>query len=569
MTDTQNLQPSVSIVLVNTNGLEHLPDCLASIWAQDYPPDLFDVILVDNGSTDGSLEYLAEHHPQVKVLAQGRNLGFARAVTVGAEASSSECIALVNDDSRLHPRWLSEITAKYDRDEGYVCVAAVMVDWAGTHFDFHEGVVNFHGMSAQLDYGRPVGDVDVEDGKDLLFACGGAMLCARDVWLETGGFDPHYFAYFEDVDFGWRLWVLGYKCRLASRAVSFHKLHGTWAKRPMHQRLLFYERNALRSIIKNYDQRNMERTLGPALMLTVERTMFETGSQRSTFEYSSTDLAETETVHRNALSRLWGVVDLVDDLDRLMGERRWIQARRKRSDAEILTLFGAPFRPLGNEAPSYVSAFAGIVDAFGIGAMFPETPAVRVVAVCDDPADQVAEVAAVLGRSTPVTLALPLEFRTEGAAGSELKPEAPGVAAVEIEDEAALVAVVADADVVVASAHTIERHKCLRDVPGVLAVSGAPVAGMLELADVVVASNGHGAESERVLDLAEVALVAREPWRFRGAREGGQPGDHLLRTSIDVQRHRIAELEAKLDRYERLDRVVEPLRALKRRVTRK
>src|SRR5438045_745500 len=81
--------------------------------------------------------------------------------------------------------------------------------------------------------------------RPTLFACGGAMAVRRDVYLDCGGFDETYFAFFEDVDLGWRLWVLGYEVLLAPQAIAYHRGHATGSRIPAHQRRVLYERNAL------------------------------------------------------------------------------------------------------------------------------------------------------------------------------------------------------------------------------------------------------------------------------------------------------------------------------------
>src|SRR5207237_8183469 len=113
------------------------------------------------------------------------------------------------------------------------------------------GGVSFYGHGCPVDHGedKPVGD----EGRRLLFACGGAMLVRRDVFLPIGGFDPDFFAFFEDVDLGWRLNLLGHDVWYAPNAVVQHRHHSTANSIEPHQLGVLYERNAPSMIYTNYD----------------------------------------------------------------------------------------------------------------------------------------------------------------------------------------------------------------------------------------------------------------------------------------------------------------------------
>jgi GT2 family glycosyltransferase len=315
---------SVSVLLVNLNGADHLGPCLDSMAAQDYPDDLWEMVVVDNGSTDGSRDLLASRYPWVKVLAQDTNLGFAPAVNLAAAAVASDCIVLLNNDMRAAPDWLSRMAEAYDPDNGVVCVGGQILSWDGSRLDFGDSSMNFYGMGQQPGFGRPVDRVEVHDGQELLFACGGSMLVGRRLFLDVGGFDPGFFAYFEDVDFGWRLWVLGYKVRLATQARTFHRHHGTSSRFPDHQRVLLYERNAMRAILKNYDDRHLGQVLGPALLLAAKRAGVRTRLDRAAYHIGG-DTHPTEEVPRVAMAHLHAIIDVVDDLDDLMRQRTLIQ----------------------------------------------------------------------------------------------------------------------------------------------------------------------------------------------------------------------------------------------------
>jgi GT2 family glycosyltransferase len=111
--------------------------------------------------------------------------------------------------------------------------------------------------------------------RPFLFACGGAMLIRRDLFLEVGGFDPDYFAYFEDVDLGWRLWLLGHRVVYAPRAVVYHRHHGSWQTVNDAKKWLLAERNTLYTIVKNYEDDHLARILPAALLLILQRAFLD------------------------------------------------------------------------------------------------------------------------------------------------------------------------------------------------------------------------------------------------------------------------------------------------------
>ena len=459
---------SVAVVLVNYDGVDHLGPCLDSLAAQDYPRELTEVLVVDNGSTDGSLELLARDYPWVTVLPQGHNTGFAPAVTAGVTAASAECVAFLNNDMRVDSHWLSELMNAYNPDHRVVCVAGQIQSWDGETVDFVEGVMNFYGMGEQVGYGKPVGAVDVRDGQQVLFACGGSMLVSRHIYLSTGGFDPEFFAYFEDVDFGWRLAVLGYEVRFAEKAISYHRMHGTSSRFPEHQRLKLYERNALRSVLKNYGDDLLAQVLAPALLLLIKRAMTRGAlhEQQDAYDIGG-DREPTEVVLRSALAHLHAVDDVLEGLDTLIEQRERIQRARQRDDTEIVELFGYPFAPVLSDL-NYVDVQRKVVDGFGLAKMFERHRARRVLCISANeigekmrgPAIRAFEIAKALASTTDVAVAVP-------GRDDEFVDGIPTLA---YPDEETLLRLAQAADIVVIQGYTVRLYPRLAQIPSVLVV---------------------------------------------------------------------------------------------------
>ncbi len=262
--------PDVSVIILNYNGLQHLEACFRSLSALDYPPDHLELILADNASSDGSREFVREHFPRVRLVAMPHNYGFSRANNLAAAEARGKYVAFLNNDMRVEPTWLSELVKPALAASDVVAVGSRILSWDGKRIDFAGSLHNFYGHGWQVGFGDENIDAYAED-REILAPCGGAMLVDRQVFLDAGGFDEDFFAYFEDSDLGWRLWVMGYRAMLAGRSVTYHIHHGYWGQVRHARKLVLYERNALYSLIKNYDDENLARILPVALLLLLER----------------------------------------------------------------------------------------------------------------------------------------------------------------------------------------------------------------------------------------------------------------------------------------------------------
>ena len=271
-------RPSVSIVVLTALGPTHLPECLSSLRAQTHPADSRELIVVDNGSAEDPTPVVQQHYPGARVLRQPRNLGFAAANNLGARAASGEYVAFLNDDTRAHPAWLEELVETAKRRSA-VCVASRILSWDGKRIDFAGGSVNFGGKGFQVDTGQAEAGRHTEE-RPLLFACGGGMLVRRETFLDVGGWDEGTFAYYEDVELGWRLWLLGHDVWFSPRSIVYHKHHGTSDRWAMPPRVRLYERNALRMLYTHLERPTLERALAAALLLAADQVLLSTDLSR-------------------------------------------------------------------------------------------------------------------------------------------------------------------------------------------------------------------------------------------------------------------------------------------------
>ncbi|MEO1367620.1 MAG: glycosyltransferase family 2 protein, partial [Acidobacteriota bacterium] len=269
----------VSILLLSWNGRHHLEHCLPALARQRRPAGVeVEVLVLDNGSTDGTTAYLEEHHPDVRRLRSDVNLGFCGGNNRLAREATGDVLILLNDDTRPAEDWLAELVDAARRAPDDVgAVSGLIVDWEGERLDFGRGLLTFdghafqHGYRRDLDAARAAGLVP-EDGDELFFACGGNMLIPRALYLELGGFDESFFAYLEDVDLGWRLWSAGHRVLAAPRAVVHHRSMATSQQLGNANRGFLFERNAFLTVAKNLDD-EARRLFMPAIWMTlVHRT---------------------------------------------------------------------------------------------------------------------------------------------------------------------------------------------------------------------------------------------------------------------------------------------------------
>jgi len=224
---TSNLQPPnlVSVIIPHWNGVQHLPICLGSLRSQTYPH--VEVIVADNGSTDGSLELLARDYPEVQVLALGENRGFAGACNAGMQAAQGEFVILLNNDTEADPDWLEEIVAAFERypEAGLVASKMLLFDRRDT---FHTAGDFYRVDGIPGNRGVWENDEDQYNEEEYVFnACGGSAAYRRAMLDQIGLLDEDFFFSCEDVDLAWRAQLAGWRCVYAPHAVVYHKLSAT------------------------------------------------------------------------------------------------------------------------------------------------------------------------------------------------------------------------------------------------------------------------------------------------------------------------------------------------------
>lgn len=237
-----------SIVIPHLNGKHHLDDCLLSLRQQTVSD--FEIVLADNGSTDGSQAYLKSTYPEVRLIELGTNTGFTGACIAGWKASRGEFVILLNNDTEVEPNWLAEILSAFERHPEVGIVACKMLlfdqrDHIHTAGDYYriDGIPGNRGVW-QKDTGQ------YEQEEYVFSGCGGGAAYRRTMIDEIGFLDGDFFFSCEDVDMGWRAQLAGWKTLYVPTAVIYHKLKASAGAGPISS---YHDgRNFLYVIWKNY-----------------------------------------------------------------------------------------------------------------------------------------------------------------------------------------------------------------------------------------------------------------------------------------------------------------------------
>ena len=242
--------PLISVIIVNYNGKKFLSDCLNSIFCQRYFP--FEVIMVDNGSLDGSVEYVRQNYPDVKILNQSTNLGFAGGTNAGIRQAGGEFILTLNNDTIISPYFIDELAKPMVSDP--------FVGMCGSKMIFPDGRINSTAIcisrsGAAWDRGLGEHDHGQYDGVQEVFGpCAGAALYRSMMLHEIGLFDEDFFLYFEDVDLAYRARLSGWKCMYVPTAKVIH-VHGGTNQPGSDISLYYVNRNILWIVVKNFPSR--------------------------------------------------------------------------------------------------------------------------------------------------------------------------------------------------------------------------------------------------------------------------------------------------------------------------
>jgi GT2 family glycosyltransferase len=323
------MTPHVTVVVPNWNGKKFLKPCLNSLREQSFAD--FEVLVVDNGSTDGSTTLITRDFPEVRLLALGENRGFSAAVNAGIGASRSRYVALLNNDTEAHRHWLRTLVEAAEGASPEVGL------FASKMLDFHDrrlldgagDALRRSGLPYRLGHGElDRGQYDAE--APVFGACAAAALYRREVFEEIGLFDEDFFAYCEDGDLSFRAQLAGYRCLYVPGAIVYHVgSASTGGKRsPTATRL--GTRNGLSLLVKNL----------PAPLVPGFLPFVVAGQLSRLFVIAASS-------PRALPAHLEGLAGALRLLPGMLQKRRGIQARRRVPDGYLRRLLEESSRSAG------------------------------------------------------------------------------------------------------------------------------------------------------------------------------------------------------------------------------
>ena len=238
----------VSVVIPNFNGIVFLDSVLASLEGQTLSN--FEVILVDNGSTDGSCSFVTANYPWVHLIELSENFGFCGAVNAGIRAAKAPYVLLLNNDTEVKEDFVEEMLAAIRRHKNAFSCGARMVQYHDR--DRLDDVGNYYcalGWSFARGRGKDIHAYETED--KIFSACAGAAIYRKKIIEKIGYFDEEHFAYLEDTDIGYRARIYGYENWYAPKAIVYHVGSGTSGSRYNQFKTRYSSRNNIYLIYKN------------------------------------------------------------------------------------------------------------------------------------------------------------------------------------------------------------------------------------------------------------------------------------------------------------------------------
>lgn len=317
---------TVSVIILNWNGVKFLPSCIESIRNQTYKN--IEIVVVDNGSTDSSVELLQNDFAEIHLIKNEQNLGFAQGMNIGIAATRGDVVLLLNEDAYLDVNFVALGVKEFKENRSLAWVGGQVLEMKG--FNRTDVVINAAFALRPRFQLMTLPNIDTRQHALMVSPC--AMLLRRtsiiDCALEGGDFlDSHYFAYWEDTDLALRLLARGWKCIFVPEMRVWHAVSGSFGgKRGLTEKPVKFQRmslgNRYRTIIKNLPADLAIRMI-PVLVI-VELIILPYFAVKSI---------------KTMFCSLGAVLDIIRSFSSIIKQRQYIQKRRTVSAKELRNHF--------------------------------------------------------------------------------------------------------------------------------------------------------------------------------------------------------------------------------------
>jgi len=321
-----NRYPLVSVIIVNFNGKDYVSSCIREILINFYPD--FEIIVMDNGSTDGSVQYLRSNFDdkRLRIIELDKNYGPSFARNEGVKKSSGKYISFLDNDTKPRADWLYEPVSIMESDPSIgICQCKLLLMDFPDRIDYVGDYLGQYGFLVQAAEGGAK-DVGQFDKSIKIFSAKSAgMVIRREAFEEAGGFDATYFIYVEETDLAWRVWLAGYRVVFSPDSVVLHKF-GT-SERILGKKQKYFLKyhgckNYLTTLYKNLERRALVRIFPVHLFLWcgIAGILIIRGSVR------------------DAIYILKGIFYFLYNIKTISQKRRQIQRKRKISDKVLFPI---------------------------------------------------------------------------------------------------------------------------------------------------------------------------------------------------------------------------------------
>ena len=238
-----------TVIIPNYNGMKFIENCMKAL--EQETSTSYCICVVDNGSTDGSKEWVKNNCPEVQLIEMGKNTGFCGAVNAGIDAAKTPYVVLLNNDTEVEYGFVKALETALEKEKKSFSVSAKMVDLYNK--EVLDGAGDLYcalGWAFALGKGKAVTE-NYRKPQEVFSACGGAVIYRKEILDKIGSFDKNHFAYLEDCDLGYRAQIFGYRNYYTPDAVVYHAGSGVSGSRHNEFKVTLSSKNSVYLIYKN------------------------------------------------------------------------------------------------------------------------------------------------------------------------------------------------------------------------------------------------------------------------------------------------------------------------------